>query len=103
MENCDGGVRDERYNQLTITLKALSDHHKHHKETIEVIFYHLASVARESNENRMDTQSLAIVLAPCIIRYDYIIYITTVCFQMLVAVRVDKLTSSKIIENLRKS
>ena len=58
--------RDERYNELTRILKDLP---KHHKETIEKIFYHLGSVARRSEENRMDPQSLAIVLAPCIIRY----------------------------------
>ena len=58
--------RDERYAELTRILKELPIHHR---LTVEKIFFHLASVARKSEENRMDPQALAIILAPCIIRF----------------------------------
>ena len=60
-----GSGRDDRYGELTRILKELP---MHHRQTIEKIFFHLASVARKSEENRMDPQALAIILAPCIIR-----------------------------------
>ena len=66
MTNHQAGGRDDRYGELTRILKELPIHHR---QTIEKIFFHLASVARKSEENRMDPQALAIILAPCIIRY----------------------------------
>ena len=62
--------QDERYAELTRILKELP---LHHRQTIEKIFFHLASVARKSEENRMDPQALAIILAPCIIRFYFLI------------------------------
>ena len=64
--------QDERYAELTRILKELP---LHHRQTIEKIFFHLASVARKSEENRMDPQALAIILAPCIIRFYLILKI----------------------------
>merc|ERR1711990_934408 len=90
--------RDERYNELTRILKDLP---KHHKETIEKIFYHLGSVARRSEENRMDPQSLAIVLAPCIIRAPADLSLLKVAEQIKYTTKAVELIIAQRLENMK--
>ena len=56
---------EERSSELVRILQALPPTHK---ETLERIVFHLARVAEKQEENKMDPQNLAIIMAPCIIR-----------------------------------
>ena len=41
---------------------------RHHKGTLERVVFHLARVAQKQEDNKMNPQNLAIIIAPCIIR-----------------------------------
>ena len=58
-------THEERSNELVRILKELPPHHK---ETLERVVFHLGRVAQKHEENKMNPQNLAIIMAPCIIR-----------------------------------
>lgn len=58
-------THEERYHEIVRILKELP---LHHKETLELVVFHLARVADKHEENKMNPQNLAIIMAPCIIR-----------------------------------
>ena len=56
---------EERSKELVRILKELPPHHR---ETMNLVVFHLARVAEKQEENKMNPQNLAIIMAPCIIR-----------------------------------